>query len=427
MKKTILLAVVSLLFVVGLSAARARAYTQKVVALGSELPNQQFPDVVNGSTSSAPGFIVNTWITARPTEVVSTLTHTAAQCRLYRFGNGTAVPYDTRIFISFAPFPTDWAAGETLRVQVINNNVSPAKTDSYDMVIPDNLTSALTITNPAPELDLWQDIILTEPVVSISSISGNIQLSWNAVPGASSYRVEKCNDLSEPFTIVGSTNQLLYTETPTELSTFFRVVSASGDIESVPSAITGYVRYDLIAGYNCIALPLIQDTIFTSELSTLFDNNASTISVWNQTTQAWTTAVNYGGGFWDPDVSLSPGSVLLIYANSPISYYSIGLLPNSHAQYAFVIGDNAVMIPLNKSALTNTALSGITMGDGQAVNTISVWNPAIQGWESTVNFGNDYWDPIYSTSIGTPLFLNSYSIETWPLGPRTEPQSGTKR
>lgn len=387
-----------------------------------ETPNHSaIPDIIRSLSSSFidTNYVLRAWFTTRPDEVVSTSTHYSGAIRLHRANTS-----ETRTFLKLGAFDSQWSANETLHYEL--TNIGEGTTASWEVVIPEGYPASWGLAEPQ-RVNLWPDQYIFEPIVSISSINGNIQLSWNAVPGASSYRVEKCNDLSEPFVFVESTSQLSFAVSSTEQSAFFRVVSASGDIESVPSAITGYVRYDLVAGYNCIALPLIQDTIFTSELSTLFDNSVSTISIWNHTTQAWTTAVNYGGGFWDPDISLSPGSVLLIYANSPISYYSIGLLPDSHAQYTFVVGDNAVMIPLNKSALSDTALSGISMGDGQAVNTISVWNPAIQGWESTVNFGNGYWDPIYSTNIGTPLFLNSYSIETWPMGPRAEPQSGIKR
>jgi hypothetical protein len=137
-----------------LSAARTRAYTQKVTDPNSVLGNLQFPDVTNASTSTAAGYVVSAWITSRPTEIISTTTHAAAQIRLYRFGNGTSVAYDTRVFVQFSVFATDWTVGDILRVQIVNNNVAPALTDYWDLTIPDNNTSALTITTPQP-MDLW--------------------------------------------------------------------------------------------------------------------------------------------------------------------------------------------------------------------------------------------------------------------------------
>ena len=154
MKKTLLLILSFFIVATGLFAARTRAYTQKVVDPNSLLANLQFPDVNNTSATSAPGYNVSAWVTSRPTEVISTQTHTATMIRLYRFGNGTTVPYDTRIYLQFSAWATDWSAGETVRVQVVNNNVAPAITDYWELTIPDNLTSALTITTPV-ELNLW--------------------------------------------------------------------------------------------------------------------------------------------------------------------------------------------------------------------------------------------------------------------------------
>jgi PKD repeat protein len=159
----------------GLSAARVRAYTQKVTALGSELPNQQFPDVTATSSQTQEGYTVSAYITTRPTEVISTTTHVPSQIRLYRFGNGATAPYDTRVYVQFGSFPTDWTAGETLRVTITNNNVAPAKSDFYDLVIPNNLTSALTITEPQV-FDLWSTEPNTPPSIDLPD---NISLYQN--------------------------------------------------------------------------------------------------------------------------------------------------------------------------------------------------------------------------------------------------------
>ncbi len=167
MKKTLLIILVCLFVATGLFAARTRAYTQKVVDPNSALPNLQFTDVTNGSTATAPGYVVNAWIVARPTEVTSTLTHVPGVIRLYRFGNGTTMPYDTRVFVQFANFATDWFTGDVLHVQVINNNVTPAIDDFWELTIPDNNTSALTITAPV-ELNLWPTV--TEYNLNVTSL-----------------------------------------------------------------------------------------------------------------------------------------------------------------------------------------------------------------------------------------------------------------
>lgn len=174
MKKIVLLVLICMCILSGLSAARIRAYTQKVTALGSELPNQQFPDVTATSSQTQVGYTVSAYITTRPAEVISTTTHVPSQIRLYRFGNGTTIPYDTRIFVQFSNFATDWSGGETIRVVVVNNNISPAKSDFFDFVIPDNTTSAITVVNPAPVLNLWSVEPNNPPTIQLpSSISVN--------------------------------------------------------------------------------------------------------------------------------------------------------------------------------------------------------------------------------------------------------------
>ena len=130
MKKTIIITLVCLFIGVSLFAASTRAYTQKVIDPNSVLPNQQFPDVTCTSLETAPGYIVNAWITTRPTEVTSTSTHAPTLIRLFRFGNGTTQPYRTAIFLQLSTFTTQWVQGDIIHFQVINNNVTPALTSS---------------------------------------------------------------------------------------------------------------------------------------------------------------------------------------------------------------------------------------------------------------------------------------------------------
>jgi hypothetical protein len=198
-------------------------------------------------------------------------------------------------------------------------------------------------------------------------------------------------------------------------------------VESAPSAVVGYVKYDCVIGDNFVAMPLVQSFTTTTEFGAPFGEDINTINMWNSGSQAWDASVNYGGGFWDPELPVETGSVLFFNSYAPLTYYSIGSLPATNAQYSIVTGDNTVMIPLNKSDLSTTALAGATMGDGETVNTINMWNPASQAWDASVNYGGGFWDPEYATTIGTPLFLNSYTDETWPLGPRSvTPQFKTR-
>jgi len=185
-------------------------------------------------------------------------------------------------------------------------------------------------------------------------------------------------------------------------------------VESEPSAIVGYVKYDCVVGDNFVAMPMIQPYTTTGEFGAVFGESINTINIWNSATQTWDASVNYGGGFWDPEIEIGTGSTLFFNTASALTYYSIGDLPADNAQYNIVQGDNTVMIPLNRSDLINTTLVGGSMGDGETVNSLYLWNSFTQTWDASVNYGGGFWDPEYTVSIGTPLFLNSYSAITWP-------------
>jgi len=205
------------------------------------------------------------------------------------------------------------------------------------------------------------------------------------------------------------------------------LVSMLAAVESDPSEVVGYVKYDCVVGDNFVAMPMVQTYTTTAEFGAQFGEDVNTINIWNTDIQSWEASVNYGDGFWDPEMPVGTGSVLFFNTTAPLTYYSIGEMPVAQAQYDIVIGDNTVMVPLNKSDLMTTALVGGSMGDGETVNTINLWNPAIQSWEASVNYGDGFWDPEVDTPIGTPLFLNSGSDFTWPAGPRSSARNSSSK
>jgi hypothetical protein len=70
---------------------------------------------------------------------------------------------------------------------------------------------------------------LDTPVVTISQTAGAVELSWDAITGASSYLVLASDDAyaADPWTLLTSTNLLAYTYTGTEAYKFFKVVASS--------------------------------------------------------------------------------------------------------------------------------------------------------------------------------------------------------
>jgi len=188
-------------------------------------------------------------------------------------------------------------------------------------------------------------------------------------------------------------------------------------VESDPSEIVGYVKYDCVPGLNFVAMPMVDGNSFTSEVAAIYtadDDIIDAINIWNSETQAWDSAVNFGGGFWDPDLDVETGSTLYFNTSAPFAFYSIGSLPETNATYNIVPGLNTLMVPLNQSALTLTGEVGMTIGDGEIVDAINIWNNETQAWDSALNFGGGFWDPDLPVSIGTPLYLNSADATVWP-------------
>ena len=67
---------------------------------------------------------------------------------------------------------------------------------------------------------------LDAPVVTISRVGSDIQLTWADVDGATSYRVEAASDPYGTYTTLGTTTDISYTiQNPTEAMKFFRVIA----------------------------------------------------------------------------------------------------------------------------------------------------------------------------------------------------------
>jgi len=263
---------------------------------------------------------------------------------------------------------------------------------------------------------------LSSPATNIVRSSSSIALSWLACAGATMYRVEFCTDPYGSYSTLTTTSSTTYTHTNITTSQsrmFYRVIAVSGIVESVPSEVVGYVKYPCVVGLNMVALPMNQGYTAASEVGEAYSGYIDEIINWYEDYQVWEGAVYIPDlGMWDPDFAVAPGSVFLIHALLPFDFFSIGTLPPANAQYNIVFGDNSAMIPLNKSNLSTTALAGSSIGNGESVNTINLWNSTAQSWIASVNYGIGYWDPALSTPIGTPMFLNSGSSFMWPTSPR---------
>ena len=180
-------------------------------------------------------------------------------------------------------------------------------------------------------------------------------------------------------------------------------------VESEPSAVVGYVKYDLVAGNNTIALPMDQPYAMASEIGDAI--GASTIGYFNTATQLWSTANKNFLGNWIGNFAVSNGQPLWVNVDTAISFYSIGDMPETEPVYSLVSGNNTVMLPLSDSDLSTSALVG---GSIPGATSIGYFNSATQLWTtSNKNFLGNWISP-FDTSIGDPLWINTDTAGTWP-------------
>lgn len=180
-------------------------------------------------------------------------------------------------------------------------------------------------------------------------------------------------------------------------------------VESDPSEVVGYVKYDCVAGLNVVALPMDQGYMYASEVTDAYPGMMDAISYWDATNQVWQTAIDLGG-FWDPDFEVEPGMGLMLNAVAPFSMYSLGDMPASNATYSLVNALNLIMVPLNRSDLAYAGDLGI---DVAVTDAISYWDAGSQVWQTAIDLGG-FWDPDFEVSIGMPLMVNAFSTGTWP-------------
>ena len=181
-------------------------------------------------------------------------------------------------------------------------------------------------------------------------------------------------------------------------------------VESEPSEVVGYVKYDVAEGNSMLAIPMTTTYTMAGDLGTAL--GATTVSYWNNTFQGF-VAANYIDWMddWDNNFPITSGSVLMVNAPTATTFYSIGNLPATTPTYNLVVGYNTIMIPLNRSDLNMAGL----VGNATNSTTVSYWNSTFQGFVAAnyIDWMDD-WDNNFPTSIGDPLMVNSNSAGIFP-------------
>lgn len=199
------------------------------------------------------------------------------------------------------------------------------------------------------------------------------------------------------------------------IALFLLLTVAAFAIESAPSAVVGYVKYDCITtdtgNLNFIALPMNSGYTYASDLANAFPSKMDAISMWDSASQSWVQASDLGG-FWDGDFEIAPGAPLMIYCLENFSLYSMGSVPSSDPQYPIVVGLNSLMIPLTQQ-LSYASDLGLSLG---TVDAISTWDASSQSWVQASDLGG-FWDGDFDITVGKPLMVYSFSETSWPSAP----------
>ncbi len=176
-------------------------------------------------------------------------------------------------------------------------------------------------------------------------------------------------------------------------------------VESDPSETVGYVKYDLYAGSNLIALPMQSGYATSSDLGDAI--GATSISNWDASSQSWNQYVTGMFG-WSGSFTLADGMGIMLNVTAAGTFYCAGSMI-TQPNYNLEVGSNLVMIPLDRSDL----LLSSTVGDEIGATSISSWNASSQSWNQYVT-GMFGWSGSFDTDIAMPFMVNVTTASTWP-------------
>jgi hypothetical protein len=201
----------------GLFKTVPRSYTQ---LLANDTDGGLLPDVTNTSKNTASEYLLTAYVTSRPEVVLSTATNPPQTIRVSRIGNGASFPYATCAYLQLGNFPFAWAAGDTIRFTL--THIPTGDTGTWDLVIPDNNTSALgykQIVDPIPFMVAppWKTqphpaVLIAPPDSSEKITTQDISLVWTAGAGKtpSGYKVY-LDTTNPPQKLVADQTETSYT------------------------------------------------------------------------------------------------------------------------------------------------------------------------------------------------------------------------
>lgn len=163
------------------------------------------------------------------TRTLATIT-SADQARMLKIYGVTLTTTTTGLFLATAENITATDASGTLIMRTFpgaDYAGTPIPTDPVDIVCLGGQYNDTMQFSPRFLSDITPAAgILEAPIINISQVGGTINLSWNAVSGATNYRVESADDPYGTWTTVTTTPNLFYSGTSVNKK-FYRVFATN--------------------------------------------------------------------------------------------------------------------------------------------------------------------------------------------------------
>lgn len=182
-------------------------------------------------------------------------------------------------------------------------------------------------------------------------------------------------------------------------------------VESDPSEVVGYVKYDCYPGFNFVALPM-GDAITAEALGQMYSPMVNSIAKWNPVSQIWDTVI-YDADFdeWYGSYPVSVGDVVVMFSSGSFAFYSLGS-PVDNQAYTISNGFNHVTVPLNRSDITSAEGLASSIGN---IASAAVWSNQTQLWETVIYDADfDEWFGSVPLTIGDIAVPYSNGSTVWP-------------
>ena len=255
--------------------------------------------------------------------------------------------------------------------------------------------------------------------LDISVEAGVVLLNWDAVPGASSYKIYSSDEINGVFSDVSDSGTFNGSAWVKDISAyelkFYYFTAIINGSESETSETVGFKKFNCQTtndtNLNFIATSFSQNGMLASEFATKI-GDCDAISKWNPEKQCWESA-NNAGYKWLNDFQIQNGYAYMINIVENKNIYVAGKIiqqPNYNLITTAGTNLNSIMIPLDRNDISTASQLG---SDIDNCEQVTKFNASSQGWVSAdpSPFG---WVGDFPVNVGMPLFISVVSDTTWP-------------